>query len=146
MTIVNVPGFGTVSVRLSAGHPEETNGRWRGDDTPYTVLTVAGKDVGAAGDYVFSSGKGTDTEKAWRAGPVGTRTDPAMPGTPTEMRAIETAVLAAFETDLGEGSPEMLKSEEEGRQNEVGRLRRQVESMGESVQKKKRKIRDLEGE
>lgn len=145
MTTINVPGFGVVNVRLSGGHPGETNGRWRGDDTQYAVLNVDGKNVGAAGDYVFSSGKGTDTEKAWRPG-TGTRIDPEMPGTPAETRAIEAAVLAALETDLGEGSPEMLKSEEEGRQDEACRLRRQVELMDDSVEQKKRKIRDLEGE
>lgn len=145
MTIVNVPGFGTVHVRLTSGHPGETNGRWRGQDTQYAVLNVDGKDVGAAGDYLFAVGKGTDGEKAWRPGPVGTRIDPAMTGTPAEKRAIEAAVLAAFEVDLTENSPEMLKAEEETRQNEAGRLRRQVESMDENIKGKKKRIRDLEG-
>lgn len=147
MTEIDVPGFGTVHVRLSGGLPGETNGRWRGaEGTQYAVLNADGKDVGAAGDFVFSVGKGADTAREWRADPVGTRIDPGMPGTPAEKESIEIAVLAAFEADLGADSPEMLTAERETRQSDAARLRRQVEAMEESTRGKRRKIRELEDE
>jgi hypothetical protein len=145
MTQITIPGMGVVEARLRAGRRDQIECRWGGIGQRYAVLTIGGKDIGAAGTFEFGPGRGTDSASRWRAGLVGTRFNPATAPTADERITIESAVLAAFDSDLGEASQEMIEAKSHRSTDEADRIRHQVAHGEAELNRKRKKIRDLEG-